>query len=65
MARRYGLGGGGQCLGMSKKAFFKSIDPGIFNWGATETKKADDDASEIAREEEERWLLRGGLKPLR
>lgn len=35
MRRRFGLGGGTMILGMSKKAFFRSIDPGIFNWDAS------------------------------
>jgi hypothetical protein len=59
LKRKYSLSGGGtQILGMSKKAFFKSIDPGIFNWDATTTKKdedlLDDDAAD-ANDQAERW----------
>ena len=43
---------------MSKKAFFKSIDPGIFNWDAAATKKDDDlldDDADNHKDEAERW----------
>lgn len=54
---------------MSKKAFFRSLDPGIFNWDAASVgayeKKDHEDAEDDCFDASTHYYEHGGLKPLR
>jgi len=52
---------------MDRRAFFASLDPGIFNWNAAEDDDyaGDQHGDDQCRDEGDHYYKQGGEKPLR
>lgn len=67
LKRKFQRKPGCMILGMERRAFFASLDPGIFNWDADEVAVACEDpaAADPCREAADLFYKQGGAKPLR